>query len=188
MKIKAILKLTLLTCIFFGMIVYVTATPPKKIDTKVSEIKINSMPQTIKLLDDETLYATSSIIKENTIIAVANHDSIVVLKELDKYLDNVVIVSNIAAAPWFVKQWIIPSKLKELKGSSKTPWIYDEDGSMKSYLKITNDQATNFVIFKRIDEKIEKVFESKVKVGALDGSMSDDEIKKQVLDIIAKIK
>lgn len=188
MKIKSILKLTILTCIFFGMIVFMTATPPKKVEATDGEILLSNMPKTIKLLDDEVGYATDSIIKDKTFIAVANHDSIILVKDLDQHLENFVVVSNISAAPWFVKEWIIPSKLKELKGEKKTPWIYDEDGSVKHYLQIRSDAATSFVILQRQGNKIQKVYQGNVKEGALDGLMTEDEIKKQLLDIISKIQ
>ncbi len=188
MKIKSILKLTILTCIFFGTLVYMTATPPQKVEAVESEILLSNMPKTIKLLDDEIGYASDSIIKDKTIIVVANHDSIAVVKDLDNHLQNFVVVSNISAAPWFVKEWIIPNKLKELKGDKDTPWIYDEDGIVKHYLQIKSDNATTYVVLQRQNDKIVKLFEGDVKSGALDGSMTDDEIKKQLSAIITKIE
>lgn len=188
-KLISILKLTVLTVAFLGMIIYMTAKPPVKVDTTTNQIQMKYMPKRLKLLDDDLEYSADSIIKENSIIVVTNHDSIAVLKDLDKYTDeNIVIVTNISAAPWFIKQWVIPEKLTKLKGSSKTAWIYDENGYMKSFLKVKSDSAVVYEIFMKKDGKITKIFDGSVRQGALDGTMSEDEIKQHNLDIIAKIK
>jgi len=187
-KLVTILKLTVLTVAFLGMIIYMTARPPAKVDTTTTQIQMKYMPKTLKLVDNDIEYAADSIIKENSIIVVTNHDSIAVLKDLDKYTDqNIVIVTNISAAPWFIKQWVIPEKLKELQGESQTAWIYDETGYMKSFLKVKSDNAVGYEIFIKKDGQISKLFDGKVRHGALDGTMSEDEIKKHNLDIIAKI-
>ncbi len=188
-KLISIFKLTILTIAFLGMIIYMTATPPVKVDTTTNKIHMNYMPKTVKLLDDDVEYSTESIIKENSIIVVTNHDSIAVLKDLDKYTDNsIVIVTNISAAPWFIKQWVIPEKLVELKGSSTAAWIYDEAGHMKNFLKVKSDNAVVYEIFIKKDGQINKIFDGNVKQGALDGSMSVDEIKELNLEITSKIK
>jgi hypothetical protein len=187
-NIKAIIKLSILTIAFLGMIVYMTATPPHKIDKSSEKINMNYMPKVVKLLDDDIEYDLKSIIKNGTIIVVANHDSIAVLNTLDKYLDNIVIVTNISAAPWFVKQWIIPEKLTALKTNTKTAWIYDEDGRMKAFLKISSDQAVTYEVLMMSDDNIIKLFSGKVKAGALDGSMNEDEIKTLNSEIASKVK
>jgi hypothetical protein len=187
-NIKAVIKLTILTILFLGMTVYMTATPPLKIDKSSKKINMKYMPKFVRLLNDEHQYETNKIIKNGTIIVLANHDSIAVVNTLDKYIQDIVIVTNISAAPWFVKKWIIPEKLVSLKGNSKTSWIYDEDGKMKYFLKIQSDKAVVYEIFLMKDNQITKLFEGKVKAGALDESMSAEDIKKINLEITSKIK
>jgi len=185
---KAILKISILTIAFLGMIIYMTAKPPVKVDTTTSTINMKYMPKMVKLLDDDIEYATSSIIKNGSVIVVTNHDSIAVVNTLDKYIENVVIVTNISAAPWFVKQWIIPEKLIALKANSKTAWVYDESGIVKNFFKIKSDNAATYEVFLMKDNQIAKLFDGKVKDGALDGSMSVEEIEKLNLEIASKIK
>jgi hypothetical protein len=187
-NLKSVVKLTILTILFLGMVVYLTATPPPKIDNSTLKINMKYMPKVIKLLDDKTKFDTQSIIKNNTIIVVANHDSIAVLSTLDKYIDNVVLVANISAAPWFVKKWIIPEKLVSLKADSKSAWIYDDDGRMRAFLKIKSDKAPLYEVFIMKNNKIKKLFDGTVKIGALDGSMSKEEIKIENTKIAQKIK
>ena len=187
-NLKVIVKLTILTLIFFGMIVYVTATPPPKVDKTTTTINMKYMPKTIKLINDEIEYDSKTIIKNGTIIAVANHDSIAVLATLDKYIDNVVIVANISAAPWFVKKWIIPEKLTLLKPKNNTAWIYDDEGKMKSFLKVKSDKATVYDIYIMKNNKITKLLDGTVKVGALDGSMTTDEVTISNKKLALKIK
>jgi len=187
-NLKVIVKLTILTLIFFGMIVYVTATPPPKVDKTTTTINMKYMPKTIKLINDEIEYDSKTIIKNGTIIAVANHDSIAVLATLDKYIDNIVIVANISAAPWFVKKWIIPEKLTLLKPKNNTAWIYDDEGKMKSFLKVKSDKATVYDIYIMKNNKITKLLDGTVKVGALDGSMTTDEVTISNKKLAKKIK
>ena len=187
-NLKVIVKLTILTLIFFGMIVYVTATPPPKVDKTTTTINMKYMPKTIKLINDEIEYDSKTIIKNGTIIAVANHDSIAVLATLDKYIDNIVIVANISAAPWFVKKWIIPEKLTLLKPKNNTAWIYDDEGKMKSFLKVKSDKATVYDIYIMKNNKITKLLDGTVKVGALDGSMTTDEVTISNKKLASKIK
>jgi hypothetical protein len=187
-NLKVIVKLTILTLIFFGMIVYVTATPPPKVDKTTTKINMKYMPKTIKLINDEIEYDSKTIIKNGTIIAVANHDSIAVLATLDKYIDNIVIVANISAAPWFVKKWIIPEKLTLLKPKNNTAWIYDDEGKMKSFLKVKSDKATVYDIYIMKNNKITKLLDGTVKVGALDGSMTTDEVTISNKKLAKKIK
>jgi hypothetical protein len=187
-NLKAILKLSILTIAFLGMIIYMTATPPTKVDTTTTEIKMKYMPKLIRLLDDEHQYETKKIIKNGSIIVLTNHDSVAALNTLDQYVEDIVIVTNISSAPWFVKQWIIPEKLVSLKANTKTLWIYDEDGRMKHFLKIRSDNATTYEIFLMKDNQIKKLFDGEVKAGTLEGSMSIEEIKKLNIEIASKIK
>jgi hypothetical protein len=184
---KVIFKLTILTVLFLGMIVYMTATPPVKIDTTNDKINMDYMPKTVKLLDDKNQYDIKTIIKNNSIIIVTNHDSIAPISKLDKHIKNFVIVANISTAPWFIKEWVIPDKLLKLKGESKIAWIYDTDGIIKNFLKIKSSKAVFYEVFKMKNNQITKLFDGDVKSGALDGSMSDDEIKKINLEIVTKI-
>ena len=104
---SAIIKISLLSILAFGAIVYLTAEKPKS--------SISSMPNTLSLVGDKKNYNTNAIFKPNTVVAIGNHDSISLVKNIPDLVDlkskNFVIVTNVSSAPWFVKQYIIPAKL-----------------------------------------------------------------------------
>jgi len=190
---KNILKITLLTLMVFGLIIYVTAPKQELTQHKLSA-NLQYFPNIIKIVGDKEEISKEDIFITNrrNLLFVSNHDSIAVLKDLNKYHNkddlNIVLLANISSAPWFIKKWVIPSKLEELNQNSKAFMIYDENGYYIKLLDIKDHSSTHFVVFELLDNgDFIKIYESDVKSGALDGSMSELEIKAFIEDIFAKI-
>ncbi len=169
---SAIIKISLLSILAFGAIVYLTAEKPKS--------SISSMPNTLSLVGDKKNYNTNAIFKPNTVVAIGNHDSISLVKNIPDLVDlkskNFVIVTNVSSAPWFVKQYIIPAKLEEIKGNSKIPFVYDSTGEFAIFFKhLNNDKKYYSIHF--IDQNLQasKVAEGNVEDGDLDKNLSRDE-------------
>lgn len=180
---KNVLKIALLGIVAFAVIVYATAEKPKVISkTMPIANSINLIPNNLLLVGD-TVVKKEELFKSgvNSLIIVGNHDSLAIVKDFKKYYDiqlPVVLVANISKAPWFVKKWIIPGKLEELNSGSNLPMIYDEDGSMVQALHLDNSEKTKFFVYLvNKDNSISKKYEGTVKEDAMDGSMSEDEIK-----------
>lgn len=190
---KNILKITLLTLMVFGLIIYATA-PKQELTQYELSANLQYFPNIIKIVGDKEEISKEDIFITNrrNLLFVSNHDSIAVLKDLNKYHNkddlNIVLLANISSAPWFIKKWVIPSKLEELNQNSKAFMIYDENGYYIKLLDIKDHSSTHFVVFELLDNgDFIKIYESDVKSGALDGSMSELEIKAFIEDIFAKI-
>lgn len=192
-----LLKIVFLTIVGLGLITYITAPKnPNAVESNSSgEISLDSFPSQIKVVGKNELVNKNEIFKQdmNNLVVVVNHDSIAVMKDLKKYANfdntiNPVLIANISAAPWFIKKWVIPSKMEELNQNSGMIMVYDEDGFFKNLLNITNNTNTHFVAF-IVDEqgKVSKIKEGDVKEGALDGSMSDEDIQNFILDFIEEL-
>lgn len=190
---KNILKIVVLGILGFSALMYFTASKPKemKSDTiNVSELNKKLLPQSFELVGKVEPIAQNELFKEDTsyLIVVGNHDSLAVIKDLKNFYDvemPFVMVANISSAPWFVKKMFIPGKLEELNKGSEVPMIYDFDGLTVQALNVTNNEKTTFIAYV-LDEagNINKVYEGKVKEGALDGSMSEDEKKEALLPLV----
>ena len=59
---------------------------------------------------------------------------------------------------------------------------------MKSFLKVKSDKATVYDIYIMKNNKITKLLDGTVKVGALDGSMTTDEVTISNKKLAKKIK
>ena len=181
-----LLKIVFLGLVGFGLLVYFTAEKPKHIvadDDVLNIIKYDSLPQKYELVGKDKDISKEVLFKkgQNYLIVVGNHDSLSVVKEFPKLfkLDiPYVMVANISAAPWFVKKMFIPGKLEELNEGTNIPLIFDMDGNMVNALKVVDNAKTKFYAYILTDVgTISKIYEGSVKDGALDGSMSIDEIK-----------
>jgi len=190
---KNILKIVVLGILGFSALMYFTASKPKemKSDTiNVSELNKKLLPQSFELVGKVEPIAQNELFKEDTpyLIVVGNHDSLAVVKDLKNFYDvemPFVMVANISSAPWFVKKMFIPGKLEELNKGSEVPMIYDFDGLTVQALNVTNNEKTAFIAYVLDEEgNINKVYEGKVKEGALDGSMNEDEKKEVLLPLI----
>lgn len=179
---KNIIKIVLLGLVFFSILVYITAPDaPVKIN-KSSILSLENLPNNIVLLGDKKI-DKKDLIKKNAknLLIVANHDSLSILVLFPKYYKtslNITLIANISKAPWFIKKWVIPSKLEELTQVSKLNMIYDEDGSFVQSLNINKSDKTEFLVFEiKKNNDIVLLFKSRVKEDAINGSMSEQEIK-----------
>ncbi len=191
-----LLKIVFLTIVGLGIITYVTAPEqPKKTVNDIQDITLGSFPEYVKVVGAKDMVSQNDIFKNNmqNLVFVVNHDSIAVMKDLKKYANfdetiNPILVANISAAPWFIKKWVINSKMEELNQNSGMIMVYDEDGVFKHLLNITNDTKTHFVVFNlSSDGIINKVYEGDVKENALDGSMSDEEIEEFIQNLTTQM-
>ena len=190
---KNILKIVVLGILGFSALVYFTASKPNAMvanDVNGTTLSKEALPQNFELVGTEGLVAKEELFKDNlaSLIVVGNHDSLAVVKELNRFFElkiPVVMVANISSAPWFVKKMFIPGKLEELNQGSTIPMIYDFDGFTIQALGVTNNEKKAFIAY-LLDERgnINKLFEGKVKEGALDGSMNEEEKKAALLPLV----
>lgn len=179
---KNIIKIVLLGLVFFSILVYITAPDaPVKIN-KISILSLENLPNNVVLVGDTKINKNSLYKKDLTnLLIIGNHDSLSILSQFDKYYKtslNITLVANISKAPWFIKKWVIPSKLEELTNDSDIRIIYDEDGSFIQSLNINKSDKTEFLVFEiKKNKDIVLLFKSRVKEDAINGSMSDQEIK-----------
>ena len=191
MKIWSTIKIIIISVVTLVVLTFLTVDAPIKIEKK--EIVLNDLPKTVELIGyEEQEFNASSIIKEDTIIFVGNHESIVLADDLEQMLQlpvgKFVIVSNVSDAPWFIKRWQAHTKNTTLKGTKHIPWIYDRDGAIRNYLQVPTSDALKYFIYK-VDNQgvINRVYIGKVKVGTIDGKMSDLEIKENLTIAIESI-
>ncbi len=193
---KNILKIVVLGILGFSALVYFTASKPKEMASQTlesTELTKEALPQSFELVGKTGIVSKNELFKEQTshLIVVGNHDSLAVVKDLKNFYEieiPFIMVANISSAPWFVKKMFIPSKLEELNKESHIPMIYDFDGFMVQALGVTNNEKTVFIAYMLDkDGNIHKLYEGKVKEGALDGSMTEEEKKAALLPLIEVI-
>jgi len=195
--IKNILKIVVLGILGFSALVYFTASKPAAMvanENAGTSITKEVLPQSFELVGQKQHLSKDELFKANTksLIVVGNHDSLAVVKDLNTYFAvemPFVMVANISSAPWFVKKMFIPGKLEELNKGSNVPMIYDFDGNMVQALGVANNDKTAFIAYV-IEENgsIVKIYEGKVKEGALDGSMNEEEKKVALEPLFELIK
>lgn len=191
-KIVGTLKLVVLSLVSVVGLTYLTVEPPKKIEQK--PIILNDLPKAVELVGFENReFATKTIIKPNSVIFVGNHQSIVLANDFKKMLNlpvgQVITVSNISDAPWFIKRWQAHNQNIKLKGEQSDPWIYDRDGSMRHFLQIKEqDVLKYFIYFVNRDNTVDKLYTGKVEFGALDGAMAPEDIRKNLSKAVDAVK
>lgn len=192
-----LLKVVFLGLFAFGLLVFFTVEKPKQIvanDNVVTLIKLDKLPDTYELVGKDSITQKNKLFKkgEETLIVVGNHDSLAVVKELTKLFKinkNYVMVANISNAPWFVKKMFIPSKLEDLNKGTNIPMIYDQDGLMVEALNHTDNSKTKFFAYLLSKEgMVTRIYEGNVKQGAIDGTMTENEMKKALEPLVKLIK
>jgi len=192
MNIWSTIKLVVISIVGLVGLTYLTVDAPKKIEKKIVNIK--DLPKTVELIGFEDVkFSTKSIIKKDSVIFVGNHESIVLANDLYKMLGledgKFIIVSNVSDAPWFIKRWQAHTKNEQLKGNKHLPWIYDRDGGIRNFLQVPTSDAVKYFVYKVNDLGIvENIYIGKVKVGTLDGAMSEEEIKENLSPILKIIE
>lgn len=191
---KNTIKIVILGVVGFALLVYLTL--PNKTQNDKSEVKealtINSLPTYFDVVGNNpyTKFDTLFKIGEEKYMVVLNHDALAVFKELYKKMDkNVVLIANISNTPWIVKQIAVNGELEKMYKNSKNFLINDSDGSFINTLGVTDNKQNKYFIFKLTkDGDIIKVSEGSVKEGALEKGLSNDELEKNLNEIIKNFK
>ena len=192
MKTWSTVKLIIICVTVVVALTFLTVDAPVKIEKK--EVNLIDLPKTVELIGFENQeFNASSIIKKDTIIFVGNHESIVLADDLEKMLNlplgKFVIVSNVSDAPWFIKRWQAHTKNTNLKGEKHIPWIYDRDGAIRNFLTVPTSDAVKYFIYKVNNEGIiNRVYIGKVKMGTIEGKMTQEEITNNLSLAIKEIK
>lgn len=194
---KNALKIAFLGIIGFAALVFLTAEKPTTLnanDVPKGALTLVKLPSKYEIVgeDKEVLRNELFVAGQKTLVVVGNHDSLSVVKELPKYYNiqiPYVMVANISAAPWFVKKLFIPGKLEEINENSNIPMVYDFDGDMAKSLNIIDNSKTAFSAYVVASTGVvTKVFEGRVKEGAIDGSMNEQEKKEALKPLLEYIK
>jgi len=191
---KNTIRIVILGVVGFALLVYLTL--PNKTQNDKSEVKealtINSLPTYFDVVGNNpyTKFDTLFKIGEEKYMVVLNHDALAVFKELYKKMDkNVVLIANISNTPWIVKQIAVNGELEKMYKNSKNFLINDSDGSFINTLGVTDNKQNKYFIFKLTkDGDIIKVSEGSVKEGALEKGLSNDELEKNLNEIIKNFK
>jgi len=185
-------KLIIISVVFLVGLTFLTVDAPVKIEKK--EVNLIDLPKTVELIGFENQeFNAASIIKKDTLIFVGNHESIVIADDLERMLNlatgKFIIVSNVSDAPWFIKRWQAHTKNTKLKGEKHIPWIYDRDGAIRNFLAVPTSDAIKYFIYRVNNEGIiNRVYIGKVKVGTIDGKMTNEEITNNLTQAIKAIE
>jgi hypothetical protein len=191
MKIWSTIKLIFISAVALIALTYLTVDAPVKIEKKA--IVLKDLPKTVELIGyEDQEFNASSIIKEDTLIYVGNHESIVLADDLEEMLGlpvgKFVIVSNVSDAPWFIKRWQAHTKNTTLKGKKHIPWVYDRDGAVRNFLQVPTSDALKYFIYKvNKDGVINRIYIGKVKAGTIEGKMTKEEIRENLSEAILVI-
>lgn len=188
---KNTLKVVFLGIIGFSLLVYLTA--PKNVNNDLiknvnsNDLNVNFLPRYFEVVGSspytkfETLFPKG---KEKYLV-VLNHDALGVFKELYKYTnENILLIANVSNTPWLIKQLAVNGKLEELYQNSTIPLVNDTNGAFINSLAFKNSMQNGYFIYKlNSDGSIIKVTEGKVKMGALENPLSNEELETTLKDI-----
>ncbi len=169
---------------------------PSKVEQnkKPMKLSLSYFPKKVEVIGMEKLVETEEIFKKGskTLLVVGNHDSIAVIRDLEKYFNiNIpyVMVANMGHAPWFIKKWAIPTKLQELTRDLKSPMIFDDEGFIARALALNNTEVTKYFVY-LINENgsINKVYTGNVKEGAMEYGYTSEEAKEALEPILKFLK
>lgn len=183
---KNIFKVAFLGLLVFSFLVYFTI--PKKFEEQ--ELSFENFPKYFEVVakNQYTKKEDFFTFDKKLNLVVLNHDALAVFKDLGKYTnqDDIVLIANISNTPWFIKQIAVNGELEEMYKTSKIPLINDSDGSFIKALNLNdNSQNTYFVYTLFEDENIKRNFSNKVKKGALQEGINEEE-KKEILENFLK--
>ncbi len=191
-----VLKIVFLGIIGFGLLIYLTApeqpsTNKSKIVNKSVKITLSTLPNYFEIIGGGYM-RKQELFKgnEESFIVVLNHDSLSLVKSLNKSLNKkIILVANISNTPWFIKKLAVNGKLEELNINSKIPFINDGSGELINALNLNDDTQNKYFIYKvSKDNSIIKVLESTIKEGALENGLSDLEIQNYVSLLLKQLK
>ncbi|MDX4058761.1 hypothetical protein Q6A77_08785 [Aliarcobacter skirrowii] len=187
-----ILKIVALGVAGFALLVYLTA-PKEFLETKNKNIELNysSLPLYLDVIAGNSNTKKEEIFKDFPIyLVVLNHDSLAVFKDLEKISDkNIVFVANISNTPWLIKKMAVEGELEKLYKDSKITLINDSNGEFVKALGLKDNSMNSYFVYKiNKDLTIDSVFSKKVKMGALQDGISEDEIKVEIIEFLNELK
>lgn len=191
------INLVLFTIAVIVGITFFTATPPtssKVVKENTFALSTKYFPKSVEVVGQDKLVKIDELFKKETqtLLIVGNHDSMSVIKDLKKYFKikiPYVMVANISSAPWFIKKWAIPGKLKELVKDTPTPMIFDDEGFMVRSLMLNNTEATKYFAYLiKEDGSIKNIYIGNVKEGALENGYTPEEAKISLSPVMEFLK
>ena len=187
-----ILKIVALGVAGFALLVYLTA-PKEFLEPKNKNIELNysSLPLYFDIVAGNSNRKKDEIFKDFPIyLVVLNHDSLAVFKDLEKVDDkNIVFVANISNTPWLIKKMAVEGELEKLYKDSKITLINDSNGEFVKALGLKDNSMNSYFVYKiNKDLTIDSIFSKKVKMGALQDGISEDEIKVEIIEFLNELK
>ena len=187
-----ILKIVALGVAGFALLVYLTA-PKEFLEPKNKNIELNysSLPIYFDIVSGSSNRKKDEIFKDFPIyLVVLNHDSLAVFKDLEKISDkNIVFVANISNTPWLIKKMAVEGELEKLYKDSKITLINDSNGEFVKALGLKDNSMNSYFVYKiNKDLTIDSIFSKKVKMGALQDGISEDEIKVEIIEFLNELK
>jgi len=192
-QIPAIIFIGLITTALLVFFSYKVAPKPTNIPntTKTIQLKYENLPLEYELVNHKGLVKKENIFIKNkrNIIAIANLDALVVINQLEKYYKpnfNYITAANISNSSWIIKKMGILPTLEKINKDIKTPMIYDYNGWLVKSLGLKDLNPVKYFIYEISKDGIVKfLFDGEVPMGAIDGNITQDQIKK-ILDNIMK--
>ena len=181
------------TAAIVGLTFLVAPKPEVNTDKKEIALDIRYLPNQYKIIGDEKIYLKAQIFdKEQNYIIVGNHESLAVLNDLYKYIStdkNIIVVANISSLPLVLKKFAIEPTLEKFVEGKKVKMVSDSSGEIIHSLGLNDQSPISYNLYKiNKGGAIEKLYRGKVKSGALDGLMSDEEKQKALTPILEYIK
>ena len=179
--IKNIVIIVLLSTLGIVGLTYLVAPKPEdQIAKKEIQLDIRYLPSQYKIVGDDKIYTKEQIFnQEENFIIIGNHESLAVLNDLYKYIQtdkNIIVVANISSLPLILKKFAIEPTLEKFMENKKAKMLVDSSGEIIASLAMYDQNPLNYNLYKiNKGGTISKLYTGKVKAGALDGLMSDEE-------------
>ncbi len=185
------IKIVFLSIIGMVALTYLVAPKPEqKLETKDIKLDIKYMPNEYKIVGDSKIYTKQELFTkgEECYLIVGNHESLAVLNDIKKFIDTnkkIILVANISSIPWALKEFAIEPTLEKFMEGRDIKMIFDTRGDVIYSLALKDTNPLNYIVYKiERSGAIKNLYTGKVKSGALDGLMSDEEKQKALEPIL----
>jgi len=191
-----ILKIVFLGIIGFGLLVYLSAPQApgeknKEASKLSTQVTYKSLPWQYEVVGTKFYTKKDELFKnEVTYLIVLNHEGLALANKLNALADkNILLLANISKTPWLIKKLAVNGKLEELAKGSEISLINDEDGRIVKSLNLDDNLSTKYFVYKISNKKtVEKIYEGKIKEGALEYGLKDDELKLIINELSSKLQ
>lgn len=185
------IKIVLISIVGMVALTYLVAPKPEqKLEKKDIKLDIKYMPNEYKIVGDSKIYTKQELFTkgEENFIIVGNHESLAVLNDIKKFIDTnkkIILVANISSIPWALKEFAIEPTLEKFMEGRDIKMIFDTRGDVIYSLALKDTNPLNYIVYKiERNGAIKNLYTGKVKSGALDGLMSDEEKRKALEPIL----